>query len=209
MTALHSSQASRVDNKRLDLVLASASPRRREMLEMLRVPFRAVKSDYAEHNNAHSAPSALVMQHARQKAAAAGSRLRPRIVLGADPLVYCGRALFGKPADMADAHRMLRALQGKNHFVYTGIALLDVARGQWLVDYVRTRVSMRALTDAEIARFFSLVNPLDKAGADAIQEAGGLIIDRIDGCYYNVLGFPVAKVDDMLKEWGHTLFTGK
>ncbi|NLF38025.1 Maf-like protein, partial [bacterium] len=85
----------------------------------------------------------------------------------------------------------------------------DVARGQWLVDYVRTRVSMRALTDAEIARYFSLVNPLDKAGAYAIQEAGGLIIDRIDGCYYNVLGFPVAKVDDMLKEWGHTLFTGK
>ena len=193
----------------LPLVLASGSPRRQELLRVVRVPFRVLASGYVEDNSNAKSPSALVMQHARRKAADVAQKVPHGVVVGADTLVYCGRKMYGKPADMPEARRMLRELQGRSHFVYTGLAVCDVDQRQWVVDFARTRVTMRPLTDGEIARYFELIDPLDKAGAYAIQEAGALIIERIDGCYYNVIGFPMAKLDDMLRRLGYTLFKGK
>ena len=146
------------------------------------------------------------MTHAKNKAADIIGRVKKGVIIGADTLVYKNRTIYGKPKNIDDAHNMLNELQGSTHYVYTALALYDTKQQDWCVDYLRTKVSMRSLTKHDISRYFKLINPLDKAGAYAIQEAGSLIIDRIEGCYYNVLGFPIAKLDEMLNEFGYSLF---
>jgi len=192
------------------IVLASRSPRRRAMLRALRVPFRCVVGACEEDNQARLRPHALVVRHARAKVAAAAARVRRGVLVGADTLVVLGRQVFGKPRSRQEAYRMLRALAGRTHAVYTGVAMLDCATQRWRTAHVRTRVTMRPLTTREITRYFALVNPFDKAGAYAIQEAGGIVIERINGCYYNVLGFPVATVETLLRTLGYSLMvTGR
>ena len=188
-----------------DIVLASRSPRRRAMMRALRVPFRCVVGDDEEDNQARLRPQALVVRHARAKVAAVAARVRRGVLVGADTLVVLGTQVFGKPRSRAEAYRMLRALQGRTHNVYTGVALLDCATRRWRTAHVRTQVTMRPLTTREMTRYFALVNPFDKAGAYAIQEAGGIVIERINGCYYNVLGFPVATVETLLRSLGYSL----
>ena len=149
------------------------------------------------------------MTHAKGQVEDVISRAKGGVIVGADTLVYQDRVIYGKPKNMADAHRMLKELQGKTHYVYTALAIFDSNKNKWIVDYLRTKVSMRKLTKKEISRYFELINPLDKAGSYAIQEAGSIIVDRIEGCYYNVLGFPMAKLDEMLREIGYSLFNTK
>ncbi len=192
--------------KRLRLILASGSPRRKQMLKILNIPFEIAVSNYREIHESNTWPSKIVMTHARRKVEDVAARVKKGVVVGADTLVYRNRTVYGKPVDLADAHRMLKELQGGRHYVYTALAVYDTEQDQWVVDYLRTRVTMRRLADDEIDRYFELINPLDKAGAYAIQEAGSLIIDRIEGCYYNVLGFPIARLDEMLRELGYSLF---
>ncbi len=188
-----------------EIVLASRSPRRRALLRVLRVPFRCVVGADEEDNQTQLRPHALVVRHARAKVAAVAARVRRGVLVGADTLVVQGTQVFGKPRSRNEAYRMLRALEGRSHSVYTGVAVLDCATQRWRTAHVRTRVTMRALTTREMTRYFSLVNPLDKAGAYAIQEAGGIVIERINGCYYNVLGFPVATVETLLRTLGYSL----
>jgi septum formation protein len=133
------------------------------------------------------------------------ARVRRGVLVGADTVVVLGTQVFGKPRSRREAYRMLRALQGRTHSVYTGVALRDCATQRWRTAHVHTRVTMRPLTTHEMTRYFALVNPLDKAGAYAIQEAGGIVIERINGCYYNVLGFPVAMVETLLRTLGYSL----
>jgi septum formation protein len=189
-----------------EIILASGSPRRKKMLKIIDIPFKIVVSGYEEKHDIHARPHAIVMGHARHKAEDVVARVKKGIVIGADTLVYRERKVYGKPKDLGEARKMLKELQGKKHAVYTGMAVCDTAKKRWETGYVRTTVTMRALTGAEIEHYFRLVNPLDKAGAYAIQDAGSLIIDRIEGCYYNVLGFPIAKLDEMLRKLGYTLF---
>jgi len=188
-----------------ELVLASGSPRRQELLDALGVPFRAVVSGYHERALRGRTAKAIAVAHARGKAAAVARSVRRGIVVGADTLVWRKGVAYGKPRDMADARRMLRALEGKTHEVHTGLAVCDVARKRWRVASVCTKVTMRPLDAAEIEWYLAKVNPLDKAGAYAIQEAGGIIIERIAGCYYNVIGFPVATLEAMLRALGYSL----
>jgi len=176
------------------------------MLKLIDVPFEVVASNYEENNQMKSWPSKIVMRHAKGKVEDVIPRVKSGIIIGADTLVYKDRVIYGKPKNMADAHKMLAELQGASHYVYTALAVYDTGKKKWVVDYLRTKVSMRNLTKKEINRYFQLINPLDKAGAYAIQEAGSIIIDRIEGCYYNVLGFPMAKLDEMLREIGYSLF---
>ena len=196
-------------NKKLHIVLASSSPRRQQMLKLIDVPFEIVVSRYEENNAMKSIPSKIVMTHAKGKVEDVISKVKSGVIIGADTLVYKDKVIYGKPENMDDAHRMLKNLQGESHYVYTALALYDTDKKRWEIDYLRTKVSMRSLTKKEISRYFELINPLDKAGSYAIQEAGSIIIDKIEGCYYNVLGFPMAKLDEMMRRMGYSLFNTK
>ncbi len=188
-----------------ELILASTSPRRRAMLRAVRAPFRSVAVSYREDNQSGRRPHTLVMRHARAKAAAAAQGLRRGVVVGADTLVWLDGQALGKPRTPLEAQAMLQRLQGRTHAVYTGMALYDARSRRWRVAYVRTLVTMRPLSAHDIRRYLTLIDPLDKAGAYAIQEAGGIVVARIRGCFYNVLGFPVATLEEMLRSLGYSL----
>jgi len=192
--------------KKLKIVLASGSPRRQQMMKLLKVPYDIVISNYEEKNSEDDSPAATVKKHAKNKVADVIERANKGVIVGADTIVYLDGKILGKPKNINDAHRMLKKIQGRVHVVYTGMALYDTSTKKWIVDYIKTKVSIRKLSEKEITRYFELINPLDKAGAYAIQEAGSLIVDKITGCYYNVLGFPVSKLEDMLQSLNYTLF---
>ena len=192
--------------RNLKIILASGSPRRQQMMKLLDVPFDIVISNYEEKNAETDSPSVTVKKHAKNKAADVIPRAGKGVVVGADTIVYLDGKILGKPKDIKDAHRMLKKIQGRTHVVYTGMALYDTGLKKWVVDYIKTKVTIRSLSKKEITRYFELINPLDKAGAYAIQDAGSLIVEKINGCYYNVLGFPVSKLEDMLQILKFSLF---
>lgn len=184
--------------KKICIYLASQSARRKELLGKMGVTFRVIPSSYCEVMKRHTVPSRLVIEHAVGKVKLAKIPSGARIVLGADTLVFCrGRAL-GKPKTLKAAYRMLRGIAGRGHDVYTGIAVLDRDTGKIRTGYCRTKVFMKPLSKLEIIDYFRYVNPMDKAGAYAIQ-AGPKIISRIKGSYTNVVGLPVELVGKMLR----------
>ncbi len=181
------------------LVLASRSPRRQEILARAGIPFRAVAVDVDEGALAGESAEEHVTRLARLKAAAAPSRPE-EVVLGADTIVVVGGEMLAKPSDSAEAARMLRKLSGREHRVLTGICLRR--NGESCVDVEVTRVRFAALSEREIADYVASGEPLDKAGAYAIQGLASKFIERIEGCYFNVVGLPVALVYRRLKEMG-------
>jgi len=176
------------------------------MMKLLKVPYNVVISDYEEKNSENDNPALTVKKHARNKALDVIPRAGKGVIVGADTIVYLDGKIIGKPKDINDAYRMLKKIQGRTHVVYTGMALYDTTTKNLVVDYIKTKVTIRNLSKKEISRYFELINPLDKAGAYAIQEAGSLIVEKISGCYYNVLGFPVSKLEDMLQTLNYSLF---
>ncbi len=177
------------------LVLASASPRRREILRHAGIAFRARPSRIAETLRPREKPRAQVLRMAREKAAAV--RRPGERVLGADTVVVAGRGILGKPRDARDAARMLRLLSGKRHRVITGVCLLSPRRA--FSGAVETQVWFRRLTGTEIDAYVASGEPLDKAGAYAIQGRASKFVTRIEGCYFNVMGLPVALVYEWLR----------
>ncbi len=130
-------------------------------------------------------------------------RMRGGIVVGADTIVVLGKRILGKPATRMDARRMLRGLSGKAHFVYTGFAILDAKTGRYHSEAVRTKVWFRSLTKAEIDQYVASGSPLDKAGAYGIQDDfGAVFVERIHGCFYNVVGFPLVRFYRALRLFG-------
>lgn len=176
------------------LMLASESPRRRELLEAMGVPFEAVGADIEETEE--GAPEEVVLRNALGKAEKVLSRFPDRLVLGADTVVVIDGRIFGKPADQKDAERMLRTLSGRWHEVYTGVALLkkDFRR----LEFDRTRVHFVPLTAGDIDAYIASGEPFGKAGAYAIQGRAGMLIDRIEGSSSNVIGLPQALVRRLL-----------
>lgn len=136
------------------------------------------------------------------KARAVASRLAGAIVLGADTAIVLGGKVFGKPQSPEDARRMLRELQGREHEVITGVALVEAPGRREAATHVVTRVRMRALSQAEIDAYIASGEPLDKAGAYAIQAAGHGLVDRVEGCYTNVVGLPLTTTRRLLEAWG-------
>lgn len=188
------------------LILASASPRRRELLGAMGVRFEVLTADVREHDSdssPHLAPGELACENARLKAVAVAQSEKGarRWVLGADTVVALGDRLFAKPATLDAAGAFLRALSGQTHEVITGCALIDPDRRTTLFHEV-TRVTFRVLSDEIIARYLAEVNVLDKAGAYALQERGEWIIARVDGSRTNVIGLPTEALEKVLIQRG-------
>ena len=191
------------------LVLASASPRRQELLRNAGIPFVARPTDIPETPNKDEAPRAFAERMAREKALAAFDSKSGDFVLGADTVVVVDSEMMGKPRDNADAARMLRLLSGRPHQVITGVCLLGPELRQnhkeKTFEDVRsetTTVSMNALSKDDIQSYVSSSEPMDKAGAYAIQGRASRWISRIEGDYFNVVGLPVSLVYRMMQEHG-------
>lgn len=188
------------------IVLASQSPRRRALLASLGVPFEVIPSA-AEEIDHGAAPAQIVINNANAKLRDVSARLdTPALVIAADTLVFLGGEVLSKPKDRAEAIDMLRRLSGNTHHVVTGLAAGDTATGQHIDGSETTAVSFRPLSTPEIERFVDIVNPLDRAGAYTVDGPGSLLVARYDGCYYNVLGLPLVKLDMLLRALGTHLF---
>jgi len=182
------------------LILASGSPRRKEILASVGWPFEAITAGIDETQQAGEKPLDYVQRLAREKAEAVADKLESGLVLGADTTVVVGDQLLGQPVEDDDARRMLKLLSGKWHEVLTGVALVKVG-GQTLVDYERTRVRFVEMSEAEIDWYVSTGEPQGKAGAYAIQGKAALFIEQIEGDYFNIVGLPIRlvyKMSDML-----------
>jgi len=178
------------------LILASGSPRRKEILTSVGWPFEAITAGIDETQQADEKPLDYVQRLAREKAEAVADKLESGLVLGADTTVVVGDQLLGQPVDDADARRMLKLLSGKWHEVLTGVALVKVG-GQTIVDYERTRVRFVEMSEAEIDWYVSTGEPQGKAGAYGIQGKAALFIEQIEGDYFNIVGLPIRLVYEM------------
>lgn len=186
------------------LILASASPRRVELLRQLGVEFKVVPGDVAEIHQEQLTARELSQVNAYRKARAVAKRFPDAIVLAADTLVYLEAALFGKPATLEEAYQMLERLQGRTHHVVTGTCLLHLRKHRQAVFADSTAVTFRPLDAVKIRRYLNCVNPLDKAGAYAIQEEGDMIVEKLAGSYTNVVGLPIERLVAELEAWART-----
>lgn len=186
------------------LILASASPRRRELLRLLGQPFRVAVSHVPEPPFDGGDPAAYAVSLAQAKARqVAAGRKGPATVLGADTIVVLDGRVFGKPRDAAEAAAMLRALSGRTHEVITGLAVIGPAPGEEETAAVTTSVTFRTLDAGQIARYVESGEPLDKAGAYAIQGRAAALVTGLAGDYFNVVGLPVATVAELLARRGY------
>ena len=182
----------------MPVLLASASPRRRELLERAGVVFEVVPSPAEEVHDASMKPHELCELNATLKAESVAALRPDATVIGSDTLVFIDGVPLGKPADLEDARAMLRHLSGRSHEVCTGVCVIRPG-GDKTIFHDLTRVVFRKLDEELIDRYFSLANPLDKAGAYGIQEYGELIVEGIEGSFENVMGLPVDKVVEALE----------
>ena len=186
------------------IYLASTSPRRKKILRELGIPFRILKSSYREANASFSSPSECVRRHALGKGRSAAKRIQNGTVLAADTIVYFENRIIGKPKDRKHAQKILSRLQGRWHTVYTGVACVKVMAGKIKREKFfceKTRVRLRKMDKTAILAYFRKVNPLDKAGAYAIQSQHAGIVEGIRGSFSNAVGLPVESLKKCLKNF--------
>jgi septum formation protein len=175
------------------------------LLAALGLEFEVMPSDAPEIFEGR--PDDIVVINARAKRDEIAQRLtEPALVIAADTLVFLDEHVLGKPVDLNEATRMLERLSGRTHQVITGLALVDTATGRTAEGYESTDVTFRELGDAEIHRFVHAVRPTDRAGAYTVDGPGSLVVAHYDGCYQNVLGLPIVRLDLLLRGFGHSLF---
>jgi septum formation protein len=184
------------------VILASASPRRSELLKDIGVEFTVVPADAEEVQPGHLTPHEIAQVNAYRKARVVAKRYPDPLVIGADTIVCLGSRIFGKPVDGAEARKMLAQLQGKTHQVITGVCLVQLSARRQKLFAVSTTVIFRPLTAAQIQEYLKSINPLDKAGAYAIQEHGDKIVEKINGSFSNVVGLPLERLRKELRDWG-------
>jgi septum formation protein len=188
------------------LILASRSPRRFTLLRQAGLTPNVQPCEIPENLDPLRSPAENATSLAMQKAVAVGERVTHGIVIGADTIVAVDGVMLGKPIDRADAVRMLQTLSGKTHTVYTGYALLDQPSGRSVTGLEATRVTFRQLLPHEIEEYVDSGAPMDKAGAYGIQDDYSIVfVTRIDGCFYNVVGFPIAAFYTTLQEFQRQL----
>ena len=183
------------------IILASNSPRRSELLRGMGVDFTVIASEAMESQTEQLTASEISQLNAYRKARAVAKKHPDALVLGADTVVAVETALLGKPATREEAYRMLKQLQGRTHRVVTGVCLLHLRTHQQKVFAENTEVTFRTLNAAQIRDYLSHIDPLDKAGAYAIQEGGEKIVENIDGSFTNVVGLPVERLQAELAAW--------
>lgn len=182
------------------IVLASASPRRKELLEQIGLRFEVEPAGYDEETTSASDPHETARELSLGKARAAAQKRRDAIIIAADTLVVLGDRILGKPRTSAEAREMLRALNGRTHSVITGFAILDAETGKVHSRSVETKVWMRKLTLKEIDAYVRTKEPLDKAGGYAIQGRGAVLVEKIEGDFPNVVGLPLSALAHALRE---------
>jgi septum formation protein len=186
-----------------ELILASASPRRSEILTAVGWKFEKQIADLDETELENENPADYVLRLAREKALAIAEKIEKGLILGADTTVVAANEIIGKPKDLADAAAMLRKLSGRWHEVLTAVALVkkDAGKTDIQVDFERTRVKFCSLSDAEINYLVERGAPLDKAGGYAVQGVAALFIERIEGDYWNVVGLPIQLVYKLVRRF--------
>ena len=187
-------------NSRYPIYLASNSPRRKDMLKMLGVDFKTISVNLDEIFIDKESPVSTVKRLALEKLELAARKVNDGILITADTIVVVDNLRIGKPKNKKDAEQILTSLSGRSHFVYTGFSIYNLNRKKQVTDYSKTKVTFRDLTKAEIKEYIKSGSPMDKAGAYGIQDDyGSVFVEKISGCYYNVLGFPASKIYSTLK----------
>jgi septum formation protein len=184
------------------LILASASPRRRELLSQLAVPFEVVVADIVEHEDPTTDPRLMVAHNAALKADWVAARHPDALILGADTTVFIDDRVLNKPRDLAEARTMLHRLAGRTHTVFTGVAVRRLRDDLKVDEGVASEVTFKPFDDAVIDAYFKQVNPLDKAGAYGIQEGRELIIAGWKGSFSNIMGLPMETTKQILLQCG-------
>lgn len=184
------------------IILASSSKARRAVLRQLGLRFRTAVSRVEEGDAHRRGCAALVVGNARRKASDVARRHRTGVVIAADTIVMAGGRVIGKPADLAEARRTLKFLSRRPQWVHTGVAVVDIDRGRTYTAREKTKVIMRPMSDREISRYFGRVSPLDMAGSFDIQGFGAVFVTRVEGCYFNVVGLPLAALSRLLRRAG-------
>ena len=188
------------------IILASQSVQRKKLMDMLGVPYKVIPSGVDEHDTIVTSCARLVKHNALLKARDVAEKVKEGVVIGCDTVVFVdGKQLVLKPHDLKEAKKNLKKLFKKPQWVYSGLALVDAGTGKTLEGYERTKVFMHPLSDREIDTYHKKVPPLDKAGGFDIEGVGSIFIHRIEGCYTNVIGLPMAKLRLMLKKMGVSL----
>lgn len=191
------------------ILLASASPRRLELLQSLGFAVAVEPSRYDEPDDPTVMPRELAIRHAAAKAREVRTRFPDEIIVAADTVVDVDGQALGKPRDAAEAHHMLRTLSGRTHQVHTAYAIAVPGRHELFEDTATTRVCFYPLDDAEIAAYVASGEPMDKAGAYGIQGRAASLVETIDGDFYTVMGFPLARFVRALRQLGFALPTAK
>lgn len=187
------------------IILASASPRRKELMTMAGLTFDVIVSD-CEENISYESPEDMVKKLSLLKAKDVADKIRqtetePHLVIGSDTIVFFQNQILGKPKNEEDAFHMLKAMSGNIHTVYTGVTIIDTANNQTDTFYDETRVEFYDVTDEEIRNYIATGDPLDKAGSYGVQGRGCFLVKRIEGDYFTVVGLPIAHLLHILKKY--------
>ncbi len=184
-----------------NFILASASPRRKEIFKQIGIDIKVVESSINESIRTDERPEQIAMSLAFQKAIDVSNKVDNSIIIAADTIVVKENEIIGKPKNKLDARKTLQLLSGQKHNVITGFALIDNNRLTKIVDYELTEVYFKDLDTIEIEAYLETYEFLDKAGSYAIQGKGSLLVEKINGCYFNVVGLPISKINDSLKKY--------
>jgi len=186
----------------MKIILASSSPQKRKILALTGIKFSAVPSNFREDMLQKLSPDKLALHISRGKAEAVAVRFKNAIVIGADTFLVFGKKIIGKPKSIRDAKQMLRQLSGKCHIVITGFTIINTANKKSVSRTVKNEIFFRKLSPSIIKRYVNAVNVLDKAGAYAIQDHGFMLIEKIKGDYFNIVGLPLDTLLEVLKKFG-------
>ena len=181
-----------LDGKKL--ILASASPRRENLLKMIGFDFERVDSQIDEQSEVYTIPEVHVLELAQKKAFKVAEKINSGLIIGADTIVVLNNIILGKPKDAKQAKEILKQLSDRTHTVYTGFTIVEKPSGGMVSEFEKALVSFRKLEDEEIIRYVQSGSPFDKAGGYGIQDQGALFVEKIDGCFYNVMGLPLTKL---------------
>ena len=183
----------------MEIILASASPRRKEILQNTKLKFDIEKSDIEEVVLENESPEDMVVRLAYEKAFDVAKRNTDRLVIGADTIVALDDEVLGKPKDQKEAYQMIKRLSNKTHKVITGISLINLKENKIIKDYVVSLVTFKDLSEDSIKDYINTNESLDKAGAYGIQGYGALLVKNIQGDYFNIVGLPISRLSDLLK----------